>query len=268
MELTPYLTRICSVDQMVRRTALLTILRELDYPFTHVRDVIEGHRPENIVVSFHEERVPRLVIGAHYDSVQGSTGANDNGAAVAILLGLLAHFRHAPPTIPLDLVFFDLEELGGKGSLAYVEHTPKQRILAMINLDVCGEGDTILYAARPHIEAGPLSSPLRAVEQTGRFPSRVVDRLPPGDDLSFQQAEVPTISVCILPADEVELLISTVEAMHNHRQPEAIPPVLETMHNGPRDNIDTVQERAMQTVLHWLQAVLEHMYGEFMGFEP
>ncbi len=265
MELTRYLTRICSADQMVRRNELLTILRELDCPFTHSREVIEGHRPENIVVSFHEELFPRLVIGAHYDSVHGSTGANDNGAAVAILLGLLTHLRQAPPKIPLDLVFFDLEELGFRGSLAYVERVTKQRILAMINLDVCGEGDTILYAPRPYIEAGPLSSPLRAVEQTGQFRSRAVDLLPEGDDLSFQRAGLPNISVCILPADEVELLITAVDAMRNHRRPEVIPKVMETIHNGPRDTIGTVQESAMQTVLQWVQAVLEHFHGEFMG---
>ncbi len=262
MELTRYLTRICSADQRVRRNELLAILRELDYPFTHSREVIEEYRPENIVVSFHQELFPRLVIGAHYDSVPGSTGANDNGAAVAILLGLLTHLRQAPPKIPLDIVFFDLEELGGKGSLAYIERTSKQRILAMINLDVCGEGDTILYAPRPHIEAGPLSSALQAVEQTGQFRSRAVDLLPPGDDLSFQQAGLPNISVCILPADEVEQLISVVDAMRNHRQPEVIPKVVETMHNGPRDSISTVQESAMQTVLQWVQAVLEHIDGQ------
>jgi len=246
---------------MVRRNELLTILRELDCPFTHSRDVIAGHRPENIVVSFHEELFPRLVIGAHYDSVHGSTGANDNGAAVAILLGLLAHLRQAPPKMPLDLVFFDLEELGRRGSLAYIERTCKQRILAMINLDVCGEGDTILYAPRQHIEAGPLSSPLRAVEQTGQFRSRAVDLLPEGDDLSFQQAGLPNISACILPADEVELFITAVDAMRNHQRPEVIPQVMETIHNGPRDSIGTVQESAMQTVLQWVQAILEHFHG-------
>jgi Peptidase family M28 len=266
--LTRYLTRICSADQMVRRNELLAILRELDCPFTHSRElVIEGYRPENIVVSFHEELFPRLVIGAHYDSVPGSTGANDNGASVAILLGLLAHLRKFPPKIPLDLAFFDLEEQGQQGSLAYVERTGAERILAVINLDVCGEGDTILYAPRPHIEAGPLSSPVRAVEQSGRFHSRTVDFLPDGDDLSFQQAGLPNISVCILPKDEVELFITAMDTMRDHRPLEIIPKVVETFHNGPRDQIGTVQESAMQTVLRWVQAILEHFHGAFMEFE-
>ena len=37
-----------------------------------------------------------LVIGAHYDSVKGSPGANDNGSGVAAMLVLARMFKQSP----------------------------------------------------------------------------------------------------------------------------------------------------------------------------
>jgi hypothetical protein len=89
MEFLPYLERLAVADQSARRDALITILRELDCPFALYREQCGGHRPENVVVRFHPQVLQRLVIGAHYDSVPASTGANDNAAAVCVLLGLV-----------------------------------------------------------------------------------------------------------------------------------------------------------------------------------
>src|SRR5215472_14730321 len=83
------LRRLAIADQPARRDALLTLLREIDAPFTLTRERLGPHRPENITIRFQEPVGPRLVVGAHYDSVPGSTGANDNGAGVVVLLGWL-----------------------------------------------------------------------------------------------------------------------------------------------------------------------------------
>ena len=41
---------------------------------------------ENIIVRFgHGEK--KIVVGAHYDAVEGSPGADDNGSGVAVVLG-------------------------------------------------------------------------------------------------------------------------------------------------------------------------------------
>src|SRR4051794_37438556 len=104
MDLLPYVQRIASADQAVRRNELLTILRELDCPFVMYREFLDEHRPENVVVRFQPEAPRRLVVGAHYDSVPSSTGANDNGAGVAVLLGLLQTYRTQSPAVPVDLV--------------------------------------------------------------------------------------------------------------------------------------------------------------------
>ncbi|MBU4371316.1 MAG: M28 family peptidase, partial [Proteobacteria bacterium] len=50
------------------------------------------------------------VIGAHYDTVAGTPGADDNASAVAILLEMCRLLKGYSPERTLKLVFFTLEE--------------------------------------------------------------------------------------------------------------------------------------------------------------
>src|SRR6266576_1240264 len=53
---------------------------------------------------------PIIIIGAHYDSVFGSPGANDNGTGVAAMLALARRFARAKPKQTLRFVAFVNEE--------------------------------------------------------------------------------------------------------------------------------------------------------------
>jgi hypothetical protein len=250
------LRRLATADQTARRNALLTLLREIDAPFTLSRQRLGSHRPENIAVKLQEQVGPRLVVGAHYDSVPGSTGANDNGAGVVVLLCWLRLALAHPPRIPLEVVFFDLEELGQLGSRAYLEQVGAENVRAMLNLDICGVGDTIVVAPRHHIEQGPLHQPLQRVASAGACPYQIGDRLPPGDDLAFERAAIPNISVCMLPWQDREAVLETAQAIHQGRWPSDLPTIWETMHNGRRDSIQTIEEPAMQQLFTWLAETL------------
>ena len=81
-----------------------------------------------------------ILVGAHYDSVAGSPGADDNATGVAVLLELARAFASEPGQSPLRLVAFDLEELGFLGSRHYAE-TLRDRgdpISLMISLEMLG----------------------------------------------------------------------------------------------------------------------------------
>lgn len=56
------------------------------------------------------EEGPRLLVGAHYDTVAGTPGADDNASGVAVLLEAARLLRTWRPSLPLELVAFDLEE--------------------------------------------------------------------------------------------------------------------------------------------------------------
>src|SRR5262245_18553498 len=100
MDLMPRLQRIASADPDVRRREVLSMLDEMKAAYSRYRDSAGKLEPENIVVSFSKEDEPRYVIGAHYDSALGSTGANDNGAGVCILLEVVQQYLQQPSGIP------------------------------------------------------------------------------------------------------------------------------------------------------------------------
>ncbi len=257
MALLSDLHRLALADQAARRNALLGLLREIDAPFIRSREQLGPHRPENIVVRLHAQAGPRLVIGAHYDSVPGSTGANDNGAGVVVLLTWLRQALAHPPSIPLEVVFFDLEELGQLGSQAYLDQVGAENVRAMINLDICGVGDTLLVGPRRHIEQGLFHQPLQRV--AGVCPYQVMDLLPPGDDLSFDRAEIPTISVSIAPWQDQEAVLETALALHQGGWSADLPTIWETIHNGHRDSIQCIEEPAMCQVFAWLDETLKQI---------
>jgi len=70
---------------------------------------VGGKRCRNLVADLGPP-APRLLVGAHYDTVPGSPGADDNATGVAALLALADHFggQEAPP--PLRLAAFVNEE--------------------------------------------------------------------------------------------------------------------------------------------------------------
>ena len=63
-----------------------------------------------------------ILIGAHYDSVPGTPGADDNATGVAATLELSSIFQAYPSPKNLILVLFDLEERRALGSMDYVQH--------------------------------------------------------------------------------------------------------------------------------------------------
>ena len=86
-----------------------------------------------------------LLIGAHYDTVSHSPGANDNGSAVAALLELSRLFRSKAPKRTIRFVAFANEEppffkTSQMGSLVYAKacRGREENIAAMVCLETIG----------------------------------------------------------------------------------------------------------------------------------
>ena len=98
-----------------------------------------------------------VVIGAHYDSVLGTPGANDNASGVAALLELARLLRNSKPTRTIQFVFFVNEEppyfqTSKMGSLVYARslHQKNLRVAGMISLETIGS-----YSDAPHSQHYP-----------------------------------------------------------------------------------------------------------------
>ena len=61
-----------------------------------------------------------LLVGAHYDTVEASPGADDNASALAVLLEAADRLKHVDVARPVWLVAFCLEEQGLLGSRAFI----------------------------------------------------------------------------------------------------------------------------------------------------
>lgn len=86
-----------------------------------------------------------IVIGAHYDSVEGSPGANDNGSGVAALLEIARVLAGSRPQRTIRLVFFANEEPPfyyswdmGSRQYAHRAHSRREKIVAMLSLETIG----------------------------------------------------------------------------------------------------------------------------------
>ncbi|MBW4634357.1 MAG: M28 family peptidase [Iphinoe sp. HA4291-MV1] len=87
--------------------------------------------------------LPPILIGAHYDAVPGTPGADDNATGVAVLLELARMFATQPTKYPLRLVAFDMEEYGLLGSTEYAAKLKQEQqpLRLMISLEMLGYCD-------------------------------------------------------------------------------------------------------------------------------
>jgi len=86
-----------------------------------------------------------FVVGAHYDSIPGSPGADDNASGVAVLLATASRIAADPPPVAVKFVAFTLEELpaggtAGQGSRVFVREAREagHRVLGAIILEMVG----------------------------------------------------------------------------------------------------------------------------------
>ncbi len=72
--------------------------------------------------------LPPLLLGAHYDTVSGSPGADDNASGLVVLLEVASRLRAQPLARPIWLVAFCLEEQDRLGSQAFVSRLKAERL--------------------------------------------------------------------------------------------------------------------------------------------
>ena len=177
-----------------------------------------GRRVRNIEVVNESS----IVVGAHYDTVPGSPGADDNASAVAVLLELAAM------KLPVRFVAFANEEVPyfsspAMGSFAWAKraHERGERVRAMFSLEMLGyyrdaagsqrypfplgffypdRGDFIAFVGDLGAR-GLVRHSIRAFRERGAFPSEGVAApgLIPGvtwsDHWAFRQHGYPAIMV-------------------------------------------------------------------------
>jgi Zn-dependent M28 family amino/carboxypeptidase len=118
---------------------------------------MQGQACHNIEAEIAGARPEIFLIGAHYDSVFGSPGANDNGTGVAATLALAQRFAGRKPEHTLRFVAFVNEEppyflSDEMGSFVYAGRCKARgdKISAMVSLETIG-----YFSDAPHSQTYP-----------------------------------------------------------------------------------------------------------------
>lgn len=140
-------------------------------------------QPQNVVayLTGTETGGGTIVLGAHYDSISidfedGSAyapGANDNGSGVAAIIEIARCLSAQPHRKSIIFVAFSAEEVGRRGSIAFVNDYIKAfniDLVGMINLDIIGSqtgpGGSIDDRNIRLFSIGPNQSPSRHLART------------------------------------------------------------------------------------------------------
>ncbi|MDY6786126.1 MAG: M28 family peptidase [Cyanobacteriota bacterium] len=112
-----------------------------------------------------------IIVGAHYDSVVGSPGANDNGTGAAAVLALARAFAGEKTARTLRFVEFVNEEppffwTENMGSFVYAKdcHSRQEKVVVMLSLETIG-----YYSDRPGSQQYPLGLLNTVYPITGNF---------------------------------------------------------------------------------------------------
>lgn len=145
-------------------------------PFTHAGYDNKLLRLNNIIASFNRHASRRILLCAHWDSrpwadqdpnpanhTKPILGANDGASGVAILLEIARQMKAQPPSVGVEIVFFDGEDYGKShdvenfllGSRYFAKNKPLGSnpefgiLLDMVGdaqLEILKEGNSVQYA--------------------------------------------------------------------------------------------------------------------------
>lgn len=259
MDLKQHLETLALKNPDERRQALQSLLDAEGFSYI-VQEEAPGQKLPRGTVNYivnPEIQTPHLLFCAHHDAVLGSFGANDNAASICILLALAKKLEER--NIPAEFAFFDGEETGNSGSRLYVRNMNRQLVTAVINLDLCGFGDSIAVAAK----GNPNGEVLRnfcSKKRLEKHHGHLLKHLPKSDDISFAGTHIPTLSIALVPRSDIQFLRALATYGGNGilgKPPEydmilGQMEVVSTMHGGYRDDPEWIEEESMQQVYRYL----------------
>lgn len=258
MTIDRHLKHLAQKDPENRQKALLDVLIQegLEFSLQEQEPSIQNPRGIRNYLLTPWRPEPSLLFCAHYDAVPGTFGANDNAAAVCILIQLAQTLKKEH--IPARFAFFDGEEAGNMGSKFYVSSLDRTSLTGVINLDVCGYGDTIAICGKGH-EKKPVMRPFCQKKLLESYRGQLLKYLPKSDDSSFRGLHLPVLSLAAVPLWDIQYLKTLASYGEGllGRPPEfemilGQMEVISTMHGGYRDTPERVSSDTMNQIYHYL----------------
>jgi Zn-dependent M28 family amino/carboxypeptidase len=206
------------------------------------RNVIGTARP---AAAPRQQALPPLIVAAHYDTVPGSPGADDNASGLAVLLDVAQRIRQTSLSRPVQFIAFCLEEEDLLGSRAYVAHlmARRQPVYGAIVLECVGYARDVQGSQQipPGIQV--------SVPTVGNFLAVIGNQTSTSLTMAVEQAMRPYVSVLplVVPGNG-ELLPDARRSDHTAFWEQGIPAVMLTdtanfrnpHYHQPTDTIETL----------------------------
>lgn len=146
------------------------------------------------------ELTGEILLTAHYDAVtlrDGtlSHGVVDNAASVVAVVRAaeLLRAQHLGHTV--RVILLDQEELGLIGARKWIEAHGLADVRAVVNSDVAGYGDTLMYGQNNGDQSAFVTRAVREVCVERAMPCVGFPVYPPSDDRAFSAAGAPVVSL-------------------------------------------------------------------------
>ncbi|MDR2049445.1 MAG: M28 family peptidase [Treponema sp.] len=204
-----------------RRAVLCSILEQAGLDFTEI--VLGKNRHIAVFPRGRKAAFSAAVFIAHYDRAEDSPGANDNSAAVFMLIDAAMGFHGAERGSSPVIFFTDNEELKTgetleeQGAYALAPYLEENGLDGTIfTFDACGSGDTLIISTAADTllrSAGPRAAAFRRRVQELRTTALEAARnagiekvlllpTPFSDDAGFFRAGLCAQTITVLPAGE------------------------------------------------------------------
>lgn len=127
--------RATNTERMTARTYLTAQLTSIGWtPLAH--DYPGGSNVYATIPATMGGTGKEIIVGAHFDSVMGSPGANDNASGTVVVLAIARYLVDVPcRSAPVTVVFFDQEEQGLFGSRAFANTRLPATVAAVHTID-------------------------------------------------------------------------------------------------------------------------------------
>lgn len=209
----------------------------------------ETYSSQNVIAIKEGKSHEQIIVGAHYDQVdtEGSKGAHDNASGIAAILETAERLKDVETNYTIVFVAFGAEEVGLRGSAAYVDSMTEEEIektVAMVNLDSIIAGDYI-YAYAGGNKVGWVRDQALAISEELGLDLITQEGLNPGyewgitgdwsDHVAFYRKGIP-----IVYFESTNWLVKDEEGNYTDGYIETIEHDA-IMHTG-RDNLDFINE--------------------------
>ncbi len=220
----------------------------------------------NIIAGADPAGRSEILLVAHYDAIvlrggKLADGVVDNAASVVAMIETMRRVS-GKTKHPVRLLLADQEELGLVGSRNFVTAHGVANLAAVINADVNGNGDTLMYGLNNGDQSAFMVKAVQELCAARAMSCLDFPQYPSSDDRAFSAAGAPVISLGHQPkAEAAKMRAYLLTPPTGAPDPAAIPAVLALIHT-PNDRIEAVEAATLAQAADVFTALVLKLDGE------